>query len=61
MVGILTDDACGGFIPKARQPLTRSLSLARRIASMCPGAPPLVAEYLESVYRWEDHQRCSSS
>ena len=61
MVGILTDDASGGDIPEARQPLTRALSLSRGIASMCPGAPPLVAEYLESVYTWEDHQSSSSS
>ena len=61
MLGILTDDASGGDIPEARQPLTRALSLSRGIASMCPGAPPLVAEYLESVYTWEDHQSSSSS
>ena len=61
MVGILTDDASGGDIPEARQPLTRALSLSRGIAPMCPGAPPLVAEYLESVYTWEDHQSSGSS
>ena len=61
MLGILTDDATGGDIPKAHQPQTRALSLSRGIAPMCPGAPPLVAEYLKSVYTWEDHQSSSSS
>ena len=38
MVGNRTDDASGGDIPEARQQLTRALSLARGIFSICPGA-----------------------
>ena len=65
MVEILTDDASGRVIPEARQPLSHALRIARGMASMWPGTPPLVAEYLQSVCTWEDHQSgrggCNSS
>ena len=53
MVEILTDDASDSVISEARQPLSRALRIARGMASMWPGTPPLVAEYLLSVCIWE--------
>ena len=55
MVQILTDDASGGVIPEARQPLSHALRIARGMASMWPSAPRRIAEYLQSVCTWEDH------
>ena len=60
MVEILTDDASGCVIPEGRQPLSHALRIARGIASMWPGTPPRVAEYLRSVCTWETHHSISS-
>ena len=44
MVEILTDDASGGIILEALQALSHALRIARGMASMWPGSPPLVVE-----------------
>ena len=60
MVGIRTDDPSGGINPEARQPLPHALRTAREMASMRSGTPPLITEYLLSVYTWAGDQSSSS-
>lgn len=55
------DDASGEIVPEARQHVSHTLRMARRLASMWPGTPPLVAEYIQSVGPWDDHQISNSS